>query len=607
MLLLLDKVDHMRVSGSSIQKASQASVPSVQSVQPQYTYSNLGINMGSTLNKLQTGQRLRASIANGERPSNVWYRVTERSAFWHMYRYMDWLFSEVSVLSTLRLRTESELFRYDLGLTPKFMRKCEDCGYESQVMERECPVCKSIRMRPADASQKKYLEKPNGKTFIEDANYNHQALIDVFKSYAESEIQNNQAYLLCVTGEAINDADASLIYAKPLEFLAIDPKYVRYLYDDTGKPGTKYAFTRDDRSVMVNLDENPEALNDYDRDGKLLEPAYWQIGNNFGGTGEYKLYNEDEVYQDKWYRQSLVYGTPIWYDIEDDALAYHYIEKHNLTKYKFGYVRKIVIIPGLSDDDIDDMTKGIQDVLAQNDNSIPIVCLPPQIPGTPEIRAQTLELGTESASDLIMVKNDIRDRMCAHGGMPNLFAGDVEASGGMNNESQQITVFDRYLMGIYNNIDRMCAWFMSWFPMITDWELTVLRPSKAYTDAKRRMDKIDEAKGMLELGYEVYTEFGEFRYSKDPAAQELQHLQIQLQIEQTKMQISQAKMQNAGGAPPMPPEGAQGSGEDLGDMSTDDGEGPAEKGTMRREDAEVGASKDEVDVSKNESDDALEM
>lgn len=121
------------------------------------------------------------------------------------------------------------------------------------------------------------------------------------------------------------------------------------------------------------------------------------------------------MYEDKWFKPSLTYGVPIWYDIEDDLLAYHYIEKHNLKKYKFGYVRKMVILPGFNDEDAEDIAQGVKDVLATNDNSIPIICTPPQMPGVAEQKAQTLELGTESSQDLLQVKNDIRDRLCAQG------------------------------------------------------------------------------------------------------------------------------------------------------------------------------------------------
>lgn len=39
--------------------------------------------------------------------------------------------------------------------------------------------------------------------------------------------------------------------------------------------------------------------------------------------------------------------------------------------------------------------------------------------------------------------------------MPNIIVTDTENSGGLNNESQQLTVFDRYLMDKYDNVDRL--------------------------------------------------------------------------------------------------------------------------------------------------------
>ena len=311
---------------------------------------------------------------------------------------------------------------------------------------------------------------------------------------------------------------------------------------------------------------------------KILYPACWQIGSNYGGTGRYWCYTQEEVYQDHWFGQSMIYGLPVWLDIEDDLLTYHYLEKHFLKRYKFGYVRKMVILPGFNDEDVEDITKGIQDVMAKNDNSIPIICLPPQLPGTAEMKAQTLELGTEDANDAINVKNEIRDRLCAHVGVPNVFAGDVEASGGMNNESQQITIYDRYLMAQYERIDRQCDWIMSWFPKITDYELRVMRPSKAYTDAKRRLDRIQEAQQMKNLGFPVeLTSDGEFIYGSRPYDQ----VQQEMQMKQQKM-AQQAQNAQRG-------------------LMPGDGEGPPESGTMRAEDSEVAGSKDEVDLSMRDS------
>lgn len=532
-----------------------------------------------------------ATIGNAERPSNMWYRVTGQTTYWYMYALMDWYKSEVSVLSTIINRATLELFRYGLELKPRFAYKCVDCGFESDYIIQKCPVCGSLHLRKPDPTQKEYFKRPNGKSFLEEANDNGQTLRDVLKGYAEMEYQNNQGYTLCVTGDIL-DENGHLLRAYPLEFVTYDPKFVRSLYDDTGKLGATYAFTRKDRNSLINYSspssKDQELLDHAYSNGDELYPAYWQIGTHFGGTGRYWCYTVEEVYQDHWFTQSLTYGIPIWFDIEDDLLAYHYLEKHILKRYKSGYIRKMVILPGFNDDDAEDISKGIQDVMAKNDNSIPIICLPPQIPGTAEMKAQTLELGTENASDAINVKNEIRDRLCAHAGVPNVFAGDVEASGGMNNESQQITIFDRYLMSQYEMIDRQCDWIMSWFPKITDWELRVMRPSKAYTDARRRLDRINEAQQMKSLGFPVELSVnGEFVYGARPYDQLQQEDQMK---QQKEAEMQQKKAENA-----------------QRGLMPGDGEGPPEAGTLRGVDNEVAGSKDEVDQAMRESADAAEV
>lgn len=569
----------VRVSGFT---KSSSTTPVVKSVSPPgLTLRDFGADVGSVMNLMQDSKRADKSFGNAERPSNIWYRMNGQSTYWYMYALMDWYRSEVSVLSTIITRSVSELFRYDLELKPKFARKCQDCGYESQTIIQECPACKGHRLRKPDPSQKNYFKRPNGKSFIEEANDNGQSLKDVLKMYAESEWQNNQAYTICITGDIIDQETGHLDRAYPLEFISVDPKFVKYLYDDTGKPGNTFAFVRKDRNFLINIIDDEEKVNAVTEEGLELYPASWQVGSNYGGTGKYWLYTQEEVYQDHWFRQAMTYGVPIWYDIEDDLLTYHFIEKHNLKKYKFGYVRKMIILPGFNDEDVEDITKGIQDILATNDNSIPIVCTPPQMQGVAEMRAQTLELGTESSTDLMQIKDDIRDRLCAHGGVPNIFAGDVEASGGMNNESQQITIYDRYLMGPYSYVDRQCKWIMSWFPKITDYELSLMRPSKAYTDTKRMMDRIQEAQLMKSLGYDIYFVEGEFRYSEEPVDQ----------IQRKQQEAMQQQMMAMGGMGLMP----------------GDGDGPPEKGTARREDAEIDASKDEIDLAKREADDSPEV
>lgn len=576
----------VRVSSTSIKK-SEASTPTVAfSEFPRALMPSLD----DTMSMVRKGNQINSvSFGGADRPSNLMFRMQTQSQYWYMYAMMDWLRSEVSILSTLILRSCSELFRYGLNLKPRFAYKCESCGHESQYLISKCPTCGSMRLRRPDETQKDYFRRPNGKSFLDEANDNGQPLITVLRSYADSEYQNNQAYTLCVTGEIFDSRTGKLLYNCPMEFIAQDPKYVRYLYDEQGKPGTTFAFTRDERKVLINLDTDPDAVQIYSEEGKELIPAVWIVGESYGGTGDFTIYAKEEVYQDHWFRPSMTYGVPIAYDIEDDLLTYHFIEKSDLKKFKYGFVRKVLVLPGFNEQDAEDIASGITDVLAVNDNSIPIVCLPPQVPGVAEMKAQVLDLSPDSAQDRIAVKDEIRGRVCAHWGTPNLFVGDAEASGGMNNESQQITVFDRYLLDKYNFIDRQCKWIMSKFPMITDWELELGRPSKAYTDVRRRIDLMQEAQGMKQLGFALEFIDGEFRYSERP----LDQLEAITSMSQQGLMDAFPGMKMAHGM-------------SVGGLVPGDGEGPPDKGTLRRDDPEVAQSKDDIDLAKREAESTQE-
>ena len=94
------------------------------------------------------------------------------------------------------------------------------------------------------------------------------------------------------------------------------------------------------------------------------------------------------------------------------------------------------------------------------------------------------------------------------------------------------------------------------------------------------MDRIQEAQMMKSLGFDIYFMDGEFRYSGEPIDQ------IQRK-EQEKMQRQQMIM--------------------GGGLRPGDGSGPPEQGTARREDSEIDASKDEVDLAKREAEDSAEV
>ena len=535
----------------------------------------------------------RFAVGNTTRPNDIIFRTTKTNNWWFLYARMYQYREEVSILSTLVMRSVSEITRYDLKFEPKFAKKCNNCGYETRTMTKTCPHCGSSDLRVPDKTQLEYFKRPNGKSFLDEANNNGQSLKDVIRSYAEMQYLFNQGYILCIARDIFDPLNGQIrtidlgdgqkeeqVY--PVEFLSLDPVKVQQLFDDSGTLGTTYGFTLDDRHRAFSITDDIEALTKATEDGKQIYAASYKVGDNLGAAGQCWYYMQHEVYQDHWFRPALTYGIPTWFDIEDDLQAWHYIEKSELKKRKFGYVRKILVLPGFGEDSVEEVTRGITDVLATNDNSIPIVCTPPQMQGVAEMHAQVLDLMSDATSDMLASKDDIRNRLCAHIGVPNLFAGDVEASGGMNNESQQITVFDRYLMDKMAYVDRLCRWILDWWPQITDWELVLDRPTKAMSDAKKRMDRIQEMQMMKQAGFDVEEIDGEFYYSSEPADQIMRREQQAQQQQMMQMQMAQQMAAPEGGIIP------------------GDGEGPPDKGTAKRDDPDIRASKDEVEQSMRE-------
>ena len=167
------------VRTSGLRRPAQAQAPPMTANAPDVQSQLLGMSpfmRAFDLNQNRSPSVGGITIGNAERPSNLWYKVTGQSTYWYMYALMDWYKSEVSVLSTIINRSTQELFRHGLELRPKFAYKCVDCGHESDFIIKECPVCGSRHLRRPDPTQKDYFVRPNGKSFLEEANDNGQTL-----------------------------------------------------------------------------------------------------------------------------------------------------------------------------------------------------------------------------------------------------------------------------------------------------------------------------------------------------------------------------------------------------------------------------------------------
>ena len=467
------------------------------------------------LKKVNRGMSESSAVsAISTRPPNMYYRLNNYS-WWNVYAMMDFLEREVSIMSTLIHRSSTEIVKYGIDWQERFKKKCMKCDAEYQQQMTVCRECGSTRLRNPEEKQKNYFVNAHGRSFLNEANNNGQTLKAVVKTYVEMQYKYNEAGVIRVSADTLDPNDYSIEASRTLEFIAIDPKFRRMLYDETGEMGKMYCFTADNRRQLIPIDDN--LFTGYTADGKALYPAFWGIGESHGGTQNVQYYTKDEMFADHWFGQTLTYGMPVWMSILDDLYAYHFIEKHDLKRFAYGYARGLLVLPGFDGGDIQDVADGIHQTLAVNDNSIPIIGIPRQIENTAKLEVQFVQMGTDNAESTLRIKQDIRERLQAHVGTPNLMAGDTTASGGMNNESQQLTMYDRYLVDKYDFTDDLLDWVILWFPMITDWQLRVMRPFKSDSEMREREGRRREASEMKNLGYGS-TEWinGEFTFPNKP-------------------------------------------------------------------------------------------
>lgn len=459
-------------------------------------------------------EEMRRQIITAGRPTNFINSMLMATTYYQPYLLMDYYMREVSILATIRSRSVKEIFRYGIDWQPKFAKKCSQCGMEYQENAKRCDRCGNEIMISPEERQKDYFVRPNGRSFLKEANDSGQSLKSVLQQYAESQYQNNQAYLGCISGDVV-DSEGTIEKQYPLEFVTYDPKFVKKLFDESAVLGGEMGFVAEDRMRGFYMSAYPTQVTE---DGLKVIPAFYKVGRDFGATGECWYYSKDEIFCDNWFGQTQTYGVPPWMDIEDDILSYHFIEKHQLKRWQYGYVRGLLVFPGFNRNSMENLAKSIQKVLAKNDNSIPMIALPPAVPGAGEQKVQFVSLTNDSAGDLMTYKNDIRDRLCARVGVPNLIVTDTESSGGLNSESQQITVFDRYLMDMYDHVDDMLEWIIStWFTKITDWKLTVTRPPKMNSELKEKQEEVQYALSMKNLGFPPLSQKnGKFEFPEFP-------------------------------------------------------------------------------------------
>lgn len=433
---------------------------------------------------------------------------------------------EVSIFSDLAQKIRDEVFRNGIEWKPNFVLKCGQCEKEYQNTVDQCDRCNSIDLRAPDYSQLQWFSRTDGTTFIDLANLNGQSLCDVLKANDLHITIADNYFLLCLKKYTFNK-DGTVQYALPQEFMALDPRDVVMMYDQLGTMGKSGKICLVHRDILVGGRSN-EALSSAGMQteteeaeyasltqcplcGKELVEAWYMVQT---GTAPARYYGRDEVCHHSFYYPSLLYGYPVALKIQDDLWCYHYIEKRSRSFYETARAPGIMFIPTTNQDALVSTWLSMVEQIKQDPYTIPVIGTSESAP----TQANFIRLLEDPNQNLIAVKSELRERISSRFGVTVTFAYDSKQGGNVDSKNL-LTVTDRTIAGrqVFHNSTSL-KWIAQQYKGIVDFHLECVPHIQENALSKEQLMsmKIQNARGMLEMGFEVKFEDEDFKFSGQP-------------------------------------------------------------------------------------------
>lgn len=394
---------------------------------------------------------------------------------------------DIAEIRTPMLSLKNEIFRKGFDdWKPKFLFKCEYCGMEFKDKRVEsCEKCGGS-VRPPDPEQTKRFDQ-----FKRRCNIWGQGLEEVLKTMEDDMNITDDAYLFLNKRYAIYQGKT---YAQVDEIRRIHPALVEYDLDKNGLPENSHwlcPFHRDD--VQLAPAKCPEC-------DVELQPATFVW--NHRGRRVY-LYRDELKHISK-FAPSETYGYSALLTIMQKVLTISGMDRF-LYRYFFERKAPTGLILTYTDDpqSLEVERNRVEAKMMEDPTYMPWVAVSQR---TGRGRTDFVRLfHTLHEMDYLPVRNEIRDRISAMYGVPQLYYNVTEGVGGLSGQTQQIKVFSNVVNSdqrLYN--EGIFPVLMEAFN-ITDWEL-VLRTPEEKIEAQQLdvvQRRITIATQMQQLNYKV--------------------------------------------------------------------------------------------------------
>ena len=452
-----------------------------------------------------------------------------------------------SEIRTPLLHLKNEVFRKGFDdWKPVFVMKCKnpDCGKEFQEVVEKCDKCGSTELRPPDEDQIKHFDKIRSSCNIFNQSFEEicKTCLDDVNIVDDLYIYLNKQY------QFVNKK----LWQQVVEIRRIHPALVEFDLDKNGVPKNSHWFCpihRDD--IQAKAGECGHSVNG-GRCGLKLMPAMY-IWNH---RGQRIYLPEDEVIHTSKFSVSETYGYSVLLTIMQKVLTISGMDRF-LYRYFFERKAPTGIILTYTDDpqSLETERARIESRMMEDPTYMPWVAVSSR---TNRGRTDFVRLfHTLQEMDYLPVRNEIRDRIAAIYGVPQMYMNVMEGLGGISGETQQLKVFSNVIQSdqrLFN--EKIFPAILKAFG-ITDWKIE-LRPPEEKVEGmilQLAQQRVMMATQMLGMGFEVKLK---------PGAKDFDTLDFTFSGEaksQMDMMGGMGGMDQFGGMPLPPQEGGEGTQE----------------------------------------------
>lgn len=455
---------------------------------------------------VRIGKVFESNILQAPTPKNIEYENRDSTYYVDLYTRASYYFFHCSIFNASVLRIQQEAMRNGITWKPRFQSKCPRCGTEYQRSMKKCTQCGyEGEMRTPDLSQQKLLINWEGGSLFDKANRNGWSLLDLCRSFLIITLVYNQPVILCKSTYLV-DQNKNVLEEFPQEFIPLSPAKCRMVYDETGTPGDGWGFAVDDRRKHYRMDSD-EYLNTGYVEGKRIYPAYWVVSYEDGGQlTEGEAYAEQEIYHTTFGLPSMTYGMPLCLLVETDIRAWMAMELRIEKYYSVGHPSGIFVINNTTNDSLTTVQQSIRIQMKDDPYTIPIIGIPPASDKVTSTKWHPL--ADNPTEQMMAVKAELQERICAIFGISGLFLGDVHSLKGNTNESHQMAIMDRNLVTIRECVNGFLKFIKSKYKGITDWDLCLVEPpdNQALDEAEKLNKNLMNAKMFSDLGFDVISQ-----------------------------------------------------------------------------------------------------